>query len=417
MTAEQYRSLDRAALEQRRELVAGLLENPVEDGPSIETLRSETDLILAELERRNAAAQLREQAIDDIRSGMGEVRETHENRSQVDLNEPEDPFATDAYNRAFMRRIQTGAPIPEEYQLRNMPRFRADQFTTVATDAGDVVPTNLVDRIVQEEDVYGDILARVSKTSYPGGIAIPTADINPEAKWITEAQSSDDQKIAPDDPITFGYYGLEVKLAQSVLSQAITLSAFQDQFVLSASRAMVKAKEKGVLSGTGSTQMLGILNDTRVPAANKITMTEAQVQTWDGWSALKKAIKLAYRRGVLIMNKGTWDVYLDGMTDSSGQPVGRVTYGIGGEERLRFRGIDVLLVDDYLMADFDTAEATKPFAVFTDLSDYAINSALPLQTNRWRDFDENVVKLQMLEWLDGKLVDPFGTVIVSKASA
>ena len=343
--------------------------------------------------------------------------ETHQNRSRVELNEPDDPFATDAYNLAFMRRMQSGTPIPDEYQLRNMPQFRSDAFTTVATDAGDVVPTNLVNRIVQEEHEYGTILPLVNKTTYPGGVAIPLADINPTASWITETATSDDQKIGVDDLLTFGYYGLECKLAQSYLSQAITLSAFQSQFVTAASRAMIEAKEKAILNGTGTGQMLGIFADTRVPAAKKITMTEDQVSTWEGWSAFKKAIKLSYRRGRLVMNKATWDAYVDGMVDSSGQPVARVNYGVNGEERLRFRGVDVILVDDWLLPDFETAEATKPFALFQDFSNYTINSPLPLMTERWRDPDENKTKLKMLEYLDGKLVDPFGTVIVSKASA
>lgn len=412
MTAEQYRELDRDALEERRDLVANLLEKPEEDGPDMEQLRSETELIRSEFERRDTVKQLRSMHLEEVKGGKGTVVEKRDNRHDVKVVEPDDPFATDAYNRAFKDRIQRGIPIPGEYK-----QLRADQFTTVATDAGDVVPTNLMNRIIQEEDEYGELLNRVSKSSYPGGIAIPTADINPEASWITEAKTSDDLKIAPDEPIVFGYYGLEVKLAQSILSQAITLSAFQDQFVRSASRAMIKAKEKGILSGTGSSQMLGVLNDTRVQSDQKLSMGTDDVSTWAGWSKFNASIKLAYRRGILIMNKGTWDTYVDGMVDSAGQPVARVNYGIEGQAPYRFRGTDVLLVDDYLLPDYDTASANAAFAVFMDPADYLINSPLPLRTNRWTDYDENVVKLQMVEWLDGKLVAPFGVRILTKASA
>lgn len=412
MTAEQYRELDRDALEERRDLVANLLEKPEEDGPDMEQLRSETELIRSEFERRDTVKQLRSMRLEEVKGGKGTVVEKRDNRQNVKVVEPDDPFATDAYNRAFKDRIQRGIPIPGEYA-----QYRADQFTTVATDAGDVVPTNLMNRIIQEEDEYGELLNRVSKSSYPGGIAIPTADINPEAKWITEDATSDDQKIAPDDPIVFGYYGLEVKLAQSILSQAITLSAFQDQFVRSASRAMIKAKEKGILSGTGSSQMLGVLNDSRVKGDQKLSMGSKDVSTWAGWSKFNASIKLAYRRGILIMNKGTWDTYVDGMVDSAGQPVARVNYGIQGQAPYRFRGTDVLLVDDYLLPDYDTASSDAAFAVFMDPADYLINSPLPLRTNRWTNYDENKVKLQMVEFLDGKLVTPFGVRILTKASA
>lgn len=412
MTAEQYRTLDRDALEQRRDLVANLLDKPGEGGPSFEMLRSETDLIRSEFDRRDAAAQLRSMRISDVQSGAGKVVETRDNRPNVKVVEPDDPFATEAYNRAFKDRVQRGIPIPSEYA-----QYRTNEFTTVATDAGDVVPTNLMNRIIQEEEEYGELLNRVSKSSYPGGIAIPTADINPEASWITEEATSDDLKIAADDPIVFGYYGLEVKLAQSILAQQITLSAFQDQFVVAASRAMVKAKEKGILTGTGSGQMLGVLNDSRVEASQKLSMTSSEVSTWSGWSKFNASIKLAYRRGILLMNKGTWDTYIDGMVDSAGQPVARVNYGIEGQAPYRFRGTDVLLLDDYLLPDYDTASNGDAFAVFMDPADYLINSPLPLRTNRWTDFDSNVVKLQMVEFLDGKLVTPFGVRVLTKSGS
>lgn len=416
-TAEQYRAMSIDALNQQRDAVADLLENPVEGGPTMEELRSESALIRAEFDRRNAVSALRSQNVAAVAGGAGVTIDTRTKKSKVEISEPDDPFATPAYNMAFMRSMQTGEPIPDEFQLRNMPRFRENKFTTVEGGASKVVPTNLVNRIVQEEQEYGTILPLVNRTSYPGGIAIPTADINPTATWITEKTNSDDQEIEPGDPIVFGYYGLQCKLAQSYLSNAITLSAFQDQFVTSASKAMIEAKETGILFGTGTGQMLGITKDTRVPSANKLTMTATEIGTWAAWSNFKKAIKLSYRRGRLVMNKGTFDQYIDGMVDNNGQPVARVNMGINGEEVYRFRGIDVLLVDDWLMKDFESAAATDVFAIFQDFSRYMINSALPLMAERWSDPDNNKVKNKLLEYLDGKLVDPFGTVLISKADA
>lgn len=414
----QYRAADLDALAARKDEIASEFENE-ESEVSTEDLKHERDMCLDAIDRRSMAKAMNEKKVETFtpHDGPSAAKTWPNEKRGLEVVSDSDYSDSEEYRRAFMDYVTRGKAIPED-MVHHVKEQRANAFTTVGTDAGNVVPTQLQNRIVEEQDSYGDIFAGVTKTSYPGGVEIPTADINPVASWITEAKTSDDQKIAVGDNIVFGYYGLECKIAQSVLASAITLSAFEAKFPEAAAKAMVVAKEAGIISGTGTGQMLGILNDTRVPAANKVTLSDTEITTWKGWHQnVKKAMKKAYRDGEFIMNQATFDAYIDGMVDTNGQPVGRTNYGINGEEQYRFMGKAVHVVDDDILPDYDTAAAGGAFAIFTRLSDYTINSALPLRTNRWTDYDSNVEKLQMLEWLDGKLVDPFGTLIISKPSA
>ena len=56
-------------------------------------------------------------------------------------NEESDPYATPEYRRAFQNYVMRGAEIPAE--------FRADA-TTKTSDAGAVIPTNIVNRVVEK---------------------------------------------------------------------------------------------------------------------------------------------------------------------------------------------------------------------------------------------------------------------------
>lgn len=418
----QYRSADSTALNERKIAIADELEN-ADSELSFDELKAERDMCMDAIERRSAVDALRatpkvveRQAYNgDTAVKTWAKAEGAEKRSGTFEVVNEDVFATEGYHRAFADFITRGKAMPAEYE--NAIQNRAAAYTTVTTDAGKVVPTQLMDTILSTQEQRGDILSRVTKTSYAGGINIPVADFNATASWITEAKTSDDQKLTGIDYITFGYNGLEVKLAQSFLAAGLTLGSFEAKFAETAANAMVDAKEQGILNGSGSGQMLGILNDTRVKADQKVAMKAADF-TWAGWHKLVKAkMKPAYRDGEFIFAQSTWDSLIDGMVDANGQPVARVTYGVNGEEVYRFMGKNVLIVEDKLLPDYDSATAGKAFGLFIKLANYTINSALPMTITRWNDEDKNLQKLKMLEYLDGKLVDTNGVLVLTKATA
>ena len=315
--------------------------------------------------------------------------------------EPEDKYDTTAYRKAFMNYVCRGVAIPAEY--------RAAETTTTA-DSGAVIPTTIMNEIIQKLESYGSIYAKVRKINVQGGVSI--ADLKPTAHWITEAKSSDDQKASAKNSVTFNYYGLECKISQSILANVVTLKMFTDLFVPMATEAMVKAIEIAIFNGTGEGQPLGVLKDSRVTAV--ITLTPEEYASWNGWHKVKGKMKKAYRNGSFVMNQSTFDTGIDGMEDKNGQPIGRTNYGVNGEETYRFMGKNVETVEDDVLPSWDDANEGDVIAVFMNFSDYVINTNMEMQVVKWTDHDNNKIKNKCLMVVDGKVADAAGIILVKK---
>ena len=316
-----------------------------------------------------------------------------------------DAYDTQEYRTAFMNYVCRGVEIPAEVRA------------TTTSDASTVIPTTIMNEIIQEMDAYGNIWNKVRKINVQGGVEIPILSIKPAAQWITETQASPDKKIQVNTKITFSYYGLECKVAQTILVNVVSLTMFENLFSTLVVEAMIRALEEAIINGSGVGQPTGITVDSRVPAANVITMTEAQFTKWAEWKkrVFAKMAK-AYRSGVFIMSQATFDAYIDGMVDTVGQPIGRVNYGITDGETYRFGGKTVETVENTLVKDFDTAEAGDVVAIFANLNDYVVNTNMQITTTRWIDNDANEIKNKAMMICDGKLADPNGILIIKKAA-
>lgn len=322
-----------------------------------------------------------------------------------------DPLDTMEYRQAFMDFCKNGTPIPAE--------LRGDAITKT-TDASAVIPTTILNEIVKELKSYGNIYAQVRKLNVQGGVEIPILSLKPTATWITAdtgTSESDKKKIQANTKVSFSYYGLECKLAQTLLVNVTTLEMFQQLFTDLAVEAIAQALDIAIIKGTGSGQPTGVTVDSRVPAGNKITLSSAEFASWADWK--KKVfgkMKKSYRDGKFFMAQSTFDGYIDGMVDDQGQPIARVNYGIDAAETYRFGGKDVETVEDDVITAYDDADAGDIVAVFFKPTDYAINSNLEMQTVKWVDHDTNEVKNKVILIADGKLVDPNGVIIIKKGA-
>lgn len=324
-------------------------------------------------------------------------------------DEEKDIYASREYEKAFMDYVQHNTPIPQE--------FRNEAVKSTTTDVSALIPTTLVKEIIREMKSYGNLYAKVRKLNVQGGVEIPILTLKPSASWVGE-EASEDQKIEAKTKLTFSYHGLECKIAMTLLASAVTLDEFKNVFIKLAVEAMAEAIDKAIVNGTGSSQPLGITKDTRIPSANTITLTPADMASWAAWK--KKVfgkMKKAYRKGDFIMAQGTFDGYIDGMVDANGQPIGRVNYGIDGGETYRFGGKTVETVEDDVIANYDDASTGNIIAIFADLSNYAINSNMQMTTVRWIDHDTNQEKQKVSMIIDGKLMDPNGVLIIKKGAA
>lgn len=384
-------------------------------GETLEALRNE----IAEAEAALAEAEANEddgQGTDEAsRSGVpagtelrnGQVKAVYGMGGTTSQRAAEaDPHDTVEYRQAFM-----------EYVCRNVPmaaELRADAVTSTG-DVGAVIPTTILKEIIQELKSFGNVYALVRKLNVQGGVAIPILSLKPEATWIGETTPSDSQKLEAKNSITFSYFGVECKIAQTLLANVTTLDAFQQLFVPLAAEAIVKALEIAIFNGNGTTQPLGVTKDTRVPADNVITMSPEEMGSWAAWHKKVKAkMKKAYRNGTFFMNQATFDGYIDGMEDKNGQPVGRTNYGINGEETYRFMGKAVETVEDELIASYDDAAENDVIGVFMKPTDYGVNSNLQMVTVKWTDHDTNQIKNKCVMICDGKLIDANGVLIIKK---
>lgn len=320
-----------------------------------------------------------------------------------------DPYDSVAYRTAFMNLVCRSTPIPAE--------LRADATTTTG-ETGAVIPTTILKEIVQKLETYGNVYALVRKLNIQGGVAVPILDLKPVANWFGEDAPSEDQKLLAKDSITFTYFGVECKLAQSLFVNVTTLDAFQQLFVPLATEAIVKALEIAIFNGDGVNKPLGITKDTRVPEANVITMSEGEFKSWAAWhTKVKTKMKKAYRNGIFFMNQASFDGYIDGMVDNNGQPVGRTNYGINGEETYRFMGKNVETVEDECIVSWDDAAEGDVVGVFMKPTDYAVNSNMQMVLVKWTDHDNNKIKNKAIMICDGKLVDANGVLIIKKGAA
>lgn len=434
MGAEEYRTLDLDAFNKRKSFVASTILAGDYTDEQGEQLRGEAKLIMSEVERRNEAAELRNAKVIAVSGGAGEVRASTKPKAEANgafetFDGRDDPLASPEYERAFAAYITRGAAIPAEFHdalLERDAEMRGERNAkvTLTTDAPVAIPTTLQNRIIEKAEDYGQIYAGVTKTNVQGGAEFPVGSFSVDAHWIGETEVSDYQKLGLNDKITFSYYGLECRLAQSILANVTTMAMFQSKFAETATKAMVKAQEQAIVRGDGRGKYTGYLTETRIPATQKLGITDAQARTWAGWhTAVKKFIKSPYADGVFLMNQSTFDEYIDGMTDSNGQPVSRVNYGLADVAPYSFMGKTVVPVPDDILPDFaglsGSAEynAAQAFCIFARLSDYVINSNLQMQASRWVDRESNQVKDQLLLIADGKIANPYGTYIVYKKTA
>jgi len=360
-----------------------------------------------------AQAQANINALKDGESKSNIALMTGDNKLDMQtkdsISEPEDKFSTLEYRKAFMNFCKTGVMDKT---------FRNDDTYTGADDAGSVIPTTILQEIISKMEAYGNIYSRVRKISVKGGVDVPILSLKPTATWIGEDAVSNRKKIQINTKVSFSYYGLECRIAVSLLADTTTLDIFERTVKQLLTEAMVKALDTAIIKGTGDGQPTGITVDSRIPADNVITLTSKEFITWDGWKKKVFAkIPLAYRAGGnFIMAAGTFEGYIDGMTDANGQPIGRVNYGITSGQQERFAGKEVILVEDDIIAPYESAGTGDIVAIFCKLSDYCINSNMQLKMFRWLDHETNQWVDKAILIADGKILDPNGVLIIKKGA-
>lgn len=331
----------------------------------------------------------------------GQVIDTMSN--EVDKT---DMYDSVEYRKAFMNNVINGTPIPE--------KFTNADVNTKTSDVGSVIPTTILEKIIEKMEATGMILPLVTKTSYQGGMSIPTSSVKPVATWVAEGSGSDKQKKATGS-ITFNYYKLRCAVSISFEVSVVTLGVFETAIINNIAEAMTKALEQAIISGSGTGQPKGVLTET-VIAGQDIEIAAAAEPDYETLINAEAALPLAYEsEAVWCMTKKTFMKFI-GMVDSQKQPIARVNYGLAGRPERTLLGRTVIL-NDYMTSLGTTIENDTVVAFLFNFKDYVLNTNYNITVKRYEDndTDDQVTKAIML--VDGKVVDKNSLVTVTKKVA
>lgn len=403
-----------------KEARANELRKLIQDATTADEVRSYgNELTTVENELREAKVQLQQ---FEARNVMNEPSANGFNPSAtvatVQMNQrksTEDKFGTKEYRMAFKKYVQTGEAIPHEL------RAGGDTGTTVTTDIGMIIPTTIMNEFIKDvSKVYGQIYSKVRKLNVKGGVEFPISKLSANFKWITETTVSNKQKAGDiNDKVSFSYHIGEIRVAESLLAQVVSLDVFESEIVRIMVEAYVKAMDTAIISGTGSGQPLGITVDTRVTGntGNIIEFEADEIGDWTAWrKKLFAKVPLSKRgSGEFLFPASTVESNLLTMKDANGRPLFReATDGTIGNLAGTFFGRDVTLVEPDIIKDYDTAATGDIIGIFWTPNDYAINTQLQFGMKRYFDEDTNEWINKALTIVDGKILDVSGCYLLKK---
>ena len=318
------------------------------------------------------------------------------------MEEKPDLYSSVEYRSAFMKYVLSGGreEIPVE--------MRADAVTKT-TDVGAVIPTTIINRIIEDLEATGMILREVTQTALKGGVSYPPSSVKPVATWVAEGAGSDKQKKTTGS-ITFAYHKLRCAVAITLETSVVALAVFESVLVRNIAEAMLKAVEQAIVSGDGSGKPKGIITET--PKAGQSIDVTAAI-TYENVVTAEAALPLAYESGAAwCMSKKTFMGFV-GQTDSNGQPIARVNYGTTGTPERFILGRRVILTDYLPPLTASTTKNTVVAFIF-NFKDYALNTNYNMGMKKYEDneTDDEVMKAIMLA--DGKVLDK-GSLVILKA--
>ena len=390
----------RAAASEDAAEVRELTEQLDDVKAEIAETQEELDAIESETEERSAVPAQAELVNGHVNGSF---------KSATETREKEDVTSSMEYRQAFMKYVQTGAPI----EMRN-----GDAINTA--DTGAAIPMTVMNEVINTvRKRYGNLYAKVRKISVKGGVEFPVGALQATFKWINESTVSPRQDVGALGKVTFGYHTAEIRIAQTFLSQILTLSSFEAKLTEIIAIAYLQAMDYGIVNGSGNGQMLGILNDARV--TNTVTMTAAEFSDWTKWrKKFFATLPLGYREGSFIFPMATVDAYLETMADSNNNPIFRQATGLEVNDgdayapNGRFFGRAIDIVEPDIIPDFDTANTNDVVGIYWQPQEYAINENFGFTMRRYFDEETNEWVDKALVVVDGKVLNPTGFVKILK---
>lgn len=387
--------------------VRSINEQLTEINEELAAIQEEIDAIIAENdEERNQVPEGAELRGANIKASfpVSELREAGDKG-----------FGSLEYRKAFMNYIQRGDDIPDDV----VETAAEEDEVTLTSDIGAVIPTTIMNEFIKEvSSVYGQVYSKVRKLNVRGGVKFPITKLKATFKWIEENKVSNKQKVEAKDYVSFNYNVGEIRVAETLLAQVVSLPAFEAEITKLMVEAYLEAMDKGIIAGSGEGELLGIANDERV--TNVVEMTAAEFGSWKAWrTKLFSKIPLSKRgQGEFLFPASSVESYLLTMEDDNHRPVFREATEIEmGDASGKFFGRETTLVEPDVIADFDTASAGDVVGIYWVPTDYAINTNFQFGVKRYFNEETNEWINKALTVVDGKILDPSGCYIIKKKNS
>lgn len=298
------------------------------------------------------------------------------------------------FRTAFMNYVLKNQPIPAEMR---------EDVNTKTTDVASVIPTVIVNRIVEKITSCGMILPEITRTAFAAGVVVPTSSTKPSASWVNEGASSYKQKKTTGS-VTFSHFKLRCEISMSMEVGTMALDVFETTFVRNVADAMIVALEKAVLAGTGSGQPTGILNGTLT--SYEVTSEKTSGVTYGDLIAMEAKLPVEYEATAKwFMTKAQYLAFV-GMVDTAGQPIARVDHGIDGKPERMLLGREVI-IHPY------ATEMGSYLAGLYNFKDYVLNTIYDMGIQKKQDWDTEDLLTKAVMAVDGKPVD-LGSLVVLK---
>ena len=423
MQDKKKKLVERAQASQDVNEVRSINEQLEEVNAEIEETQMELDAIDAEERAAQQTTDQQRQAppanAQQVNRGIVASFSQNPAPAQTAQRDNTDPFVTLEYRQAFMRYAQNGTPIPASLAQR-------DGVPANTTDLGATIPTTVLNEFINEiRLVYGNLYRKVRKLNIQGAVKVPIAKLQATFKWINETTVAPRENAGEiNDFVEFSYNMAEIRVSQTLLSSIVTLDIFEREVINVMVKAYLRAMDTGIVRGTGNGQMLGILNDPRVTGqtGHTIAMSAADINNWTAWrKKFFSKLPLGYRNGEFIFSLATVDAYLETMADANNNPIFRQATGLevndgdSMDPNGRFFGRNIAIVEPDIIPDFDSASSGDVIGIFWQPVEYAINTNMAFGMRRWFDEDRNEWVNKMLTVVDGKVLNPCGYYLITKA--
>lgn len=327
----------------------------------------------------------------------------------------EDPRATMEYRTAFMNYVQRGTINKEVLQFEQ----RGDESGT-ASNLGVLIPMTIIQEIMTGvEKVYGQLYSRVRKLNVKGGVKFPIGSFSATFHRIAENAKSDRQNAGGvTGAVEFSYKIGEIRIARSLLQSVLSVPAFEQKFAEVIVKAYVEAMDKEIMTGVdNNNQCVGILTEaakgenSRIPAANIIEFTAAEMADWTKWQEKLFAKIPLSMRGLnpeFAMTANTYEANIKTLKDNNNRPVYNETFNpVDGSEICRFKGKNVVLVEEDILKNFNDATNGEYFGMYWVPEEaYGINTNMEFIVREYFDEELNQFVKKALVINDGKILDP-----------